>query len=74
MNDFMTDETKTGNIVLGYCDGCLKINKDFKCTIYQNPTMRCRLGCSFSPKAMEKYNPKQNEKRRLGQQKQKKKK
>lgn len=72
MEENQTPEEKPGNIVYGYCDGCSKINADSICTVYANPTAKCRIGCAFSPAVKEKAKP--AEKKRAGQQKQKKKK
>lgn len=67
----MNDLTPTGNTVIGYCDGCEKINSELNCTAYNNPTNHCRVGCAFSPKAKEN-NKSKDSKIRIGQQKQKK--
>jgi hypothetical protein len=72
-NQTVTQE-QTGNIVWGYCDGCSKINASFECTVYLNPKGRCRIGCAFSPQSLANLKLKANqEKKRVGQQKQKKK-
>lgn len=70
----ITTDLTVGNIVQGYCDGCDKINKEMICTVYLNPTAKCRIGCAFSPKVKAKLMATSPEKKRVGQQKQKKKK
>jgi hypothetical protein len=67
-----------GNIVIDYCDGCNKINEHFECTSYHSPLDKCKtFGCSFSPIAISRCLEASKQKelnRRVGQQKQKKKK
>lgn len=67
-------EQIVGNIVQGYCDGCDKINEAMVCTVYRNPAAKCRIGCAFSPMVKAKSMTVSPEKKRVGQQKQKKKK
>lgn len=67
-----------GNIVVDYCYGCTKINEHFECTSYYSPIDKCKtLGCSFSPIAIQRcleISKQKESNRRVGQQKQKKKK
>jgi len=67
-----------GNIIEGYCDGCVKIGQDGNCITYPRPMAFKGRGCAFSPiaiqKSLEEEMRKKSKKGRAGQQKQKKKK
>lgn len=66
--------------VEGYCDGCAKIQAG-RCSIYANPTVKTaarrggHTGCSFSPVELRRHlDGDSTSKKRVGQQKQRKKK